>query len=627
LTAFEFYQQKLRGLDQAIERQQKRFATLQIARPATAIPGLLLIAYSIFGSAAPRGAWILGLVLMAVFLAIATWQEHLQWHLDWNRESRKFYRRLVARCMRHWDELPALRSESVTESFRSELSEDLDLFGDRSLYRWLSLAATESGARQLAIWMTRWENEATLIERQRAVRFLAEDRDWRIRFWDASHAFRSGNSRLESISKWSDSDGFFVRYPWLRLATWFGPLLVLLSVALLFSAYRSQNMLVAEIGFGALVLAVVSNLFVTVGFVGKVHDIFVWIGGANRELQAFCDLISCVAQIRSQEPLLSRLGEQMKTRSGSAMEALRILRFRMSFVGLQRNPLFYFPYWALQLLFLWDFHILAWLESWRSKHGNDIPKWIDSVAQLETLVSAATVADEHPDWGYPAWKKDTGTRIRIANLAHPTIADKARVANDLTLATTTPLLLVTGSNMAGKSTLLRSLGVNIALSWVGAPAACSAWTAPNFDLASSIRVKDSLQDGVSFFMAELKRLKSVVDWAHEKQAEQGIPTLILLDEILQGTNSRERKIAVQSVLEHLTGLGSTVAASTHDLELAKTPLLERIAQIVHFREFFETVDGQQVMRFDYKMRPGVTPTTNALKLLELVGLPNRDGNP
>ncbi|MFN9851066.1 MAG: MutS-related protein, partial [Planctomycetota bacterium] len=237
------------------------------------------------------------------------------------------------------------------------------------------------------------------------------------------------------------------------------------------------------------------------------------------------------------------------------------------------------------------------------------------------------VADEHPDWGYPAWKKDTGTRIRIENLAHPTIADKARVANDLTLATTTPLLLVTGSNMAGKSTLLRSLGVNIALSWVGAPAACSAWTAPNFDLASSIRVKDSLQDGVSFFMAELKRLKSVVDWAHEKQAEQGIPTLILLDEILQGTNSRERKIAVQSVLEHLTGLGSTVAASTHDLELAKTPFLERIAQIVHFREFFETVDGQQVMRFDYKMRPGVTPTTNALKLLELVGLPNRDGNP
>jgi DNA mismatch repair ATPase MutS len=264
--------------------------------------------------------------------------------------------------------------------------------------------------------------------------------------------------------------------------------------------------------------------------------------------------------------------------------------------------------------------ILTWLESWRKAYGHELSRWIDAVGQLESLTSAATVADEQPDWCYPSWTTQAGRGLAIEQLAHPLLPEKARVANDLTMVDERPLLLVTGSNMAGKSTLLRSLGVNIALSWTGAPVASRTWTAPNFDLASSIRVKDSLQDGVSFFMAELKRLKSVVDWAHERQAERGIPTLILLDEILQGTNSRERQIAVQSVLEHLTQLGCTVAASTHDLDLAKIPFVERTAQVVHFREFFETVEGREVMRFDYKMREGVTPTTNALKLLELVGL-------
>jgi DNA mismatch repair ATPase MutS len=206
-------------------------------------------------------------------------------------------------------------------------------------------------------------------------------------------------------------------------------------------------------------------------------------------------------------------------------------------------------------------------------------------------------------------------------LGHPLIPDPLRVLNDVQIAESQPLLLVTGSNMAGKSTLLRSLGINTVLGRLGSRVACSSWTGPNCALASSIRVQDSLADGVSFFMAELKRLRSISDATRKHQASGGQRvSLVLLDEILQGTNSRERQIAVEQVLDQFVQLGALVVASTHDLELANCPGIVKVAQVVHFREYFEQIDGVEQMRFDYKMRQGVTPTTNALKLLEMVGL-------
>ncbi len=176
--------------------------------------------------------------------------------------------------------------------------------------------------------------------------------------------------------------------------------------------------------------------------------------------------------------------------------------------------------------------------------------------------------------------------------------------------------------MAGKSTLLRSLGLNQILARTGSPVCASSFASPLFDLATSICVRDSLKEGVSFFMAELKRLKEVVDIAQHAatQRETLPPVMFLLDEILQGTNSRERQIAVMKVIQRLLECQAVGAISTHDLELADQPEIQSFSQIVHFREYFETIDGVQKMRFDYLMRPGPTPTTNALKLLHMVGL-------
>jgi DNA mismatch repair ATPase MutS len=306
---------------------------------------------------------------------------------------------------------------------------------------------------------------------------------------------------------------------------------------------------------------------------------------------------------------------------------LRRLQRIMALAGLQRSPLFFIPYLILQVFVLWDVRVLEALERWKKGVGDETAGWIDAIGTIEALGSAASIADEYPDWCMPTLDtKDKSVSQSLplfaaTGVAHPLLKDASRVPNSVCIARDQPLLLVTGSNMAGKSTLLRSVGVNAILSRLGAPVCAQAWQGASFELASSIQVQDSLQDGVSFFMAELKRLRSVVDAAQQQHRSDGKQMMVLLDEILQGTNSRERQIAVEHVLDKLVEFGCVVLTSTHDLEMAGNRRIQEIAQVVHFREHFENIDGKEVMRFDYIMHPGVTPTTNALKLLAMVGLP------
>jgi DNA mismatch repair ATPase MutS len=241
-------------------------------------------------------------------------------------------------------------------------------------------------------------------------------------------------------------------------------------------------------------------------------------------------------------------------------------------------------------------------------------------------MSIAALRDEYPTWCRPSFEQPTpDATLRAVAIGHPLLRDDDRVCNDVSVGPPGTVLLVTGSNMSGKSTLLRSIGLNVALAAVGAPVCAREFSLPSVELASSIRVSDDVSQGVSFYMAELKRLKSVVDHAREMSGLADRVCLFLLDEILQGTNSRERQIAVVQVLRHLIDSRSIGAISTHDLELADEPELAEIAHVVHFRETIHPdASGNEQMTFDYRMRDGVSPTTNALRLLKMVGLGERE---
>jgi DNA mismatch repair ATPase MutS len=266
-----------------------------------------------------------------------------------------------------------------------------------------------------------------------------------------------------------------------------------------------------------------------------------------------------------------------------------------------------------------DFHVLAGMERWQRRHGSAVRRWLEAVVWTESISSLATLAHDNPHWCLPAVEQFPDKKLVAQQLGHPLIADKHRVPNDVELGPEGTFVLVTGSNMSGKSTLLRTVGLNVILAQAGAPVCARELRMPPMTLATSMRTRDSLADGVSFFLAELRRLKQIVDESRSSQKNSQL-FLYLLDEILQGTNSAERHIAVSRIIGHLIAQDSIGMVSTHDLELAQSPILTSACRTVHFRESFTSRDGEEQMIFNYVLRSGLAPTTNALKLLKYVGL-------
>jgi len=626
MLAADAYLLHVRSLESKIRDRSRIMQRLVWIRLGLALPGLALILGGLALNEESGWSWKIGILLFVGFLAAATWHEMNLWFVSQLRQRLYGYRRLLARCHRNWAELPPLPTEEFCKGYYTELSRDLDLFGDRSLYRWCSLAMTQSGSKNLCEWLTNWAPSECIEERQAAVQELAKNRAWRESFFETTCDYRNQQASPEGLADWC-LDGFhFAKRPWIQWLSWLSPIVLVTGIALIVAFQFQDYELGQRVGLGMVLGGAAVNFLLTMVIIGPIHDIFINIGTANRELQSLLNMIRAIKKLESKQGLLSRIRGKCFDESHSAEDALSQLQRIMALAGMQRSPLLFIPYLLLQIAFLWDVRVLELLERWKMKFGARSSGWLEAIGMTETLVSAAAIADEYRSWAFPksidqnAMNSSTAPLLEIVGVAHPLLKDESQVPNSVTITRDKPLLLVTGSNMAGKSTLLRSIGVNSMLSRLGAPVCARSWSGAVCELASSIRVQDSLQDGVSFFMAELKRLRSVVDSAQKENHAHGKQMLVLLDEILQGTNSRERQIAVEHVLDKLVECGCIVITSTHDLEMAGNESIERIAQVVHFREHFELVEGQQVMRFDYIMRPGVTPTTNALKLLEMVGL-------
>jgi hypothetical protein len=618
-TALDSYREQSESIRAAITESKKLGARLIQLRVATALPGLVLIAFGVLDSSVGSWAWQLGLGLIVGFLAFATWYENLMWGVAKKELQLYGFGRLTARCERNWQKLDRIPAESECDAFVTDWTRDLDVFGDRSLHRWFSLAMTHTGTRSIAKWLTNWVEPSVIRLRQEAVQELSRNREWRLAYYEIACGSRDQKTNPEAIVEWCKRPKHFEGRAWLYWLTWIGPILIPIGLVILIASVVREAQLGQIVGLFVLLGGAALNLLLSMFVIGPVHDLFHRLGAANRELRTLLDWIDCAGKLKPTSPMLQGIVARLFDESRHAHQSIRDLQRLMSLAGMQRSPLFFVPYVVLQLLVLWDIRILMRLEKWKGRYEGDVEPWMQALGELEALSSAATIADEYPDWTYPEIG-ERGTLLSTIRAAHPLLKDSQRVPNDLQISESQRLLLVTGSNMAGKSTMLRCIGVNSLLARTGAPVCAERWTSESFQITTSIRVQDSLQDGVSFFMAELKRLRSVVDQANAESKPDGKRMLILLDEILQGTNSRERQIAVDSVLKRLIDLKAIVLASTHDLELASSDQMSRAAQVVHFREFFELVDGKQVMKFDYVMRPGVTPTTNALKLLELVGL-------
>jgi hypothetical protein len=402
--------------------------------------------------------------------------------------------------------------------------------------------------------------------------------------------------------------------PWLKWLTRISATVLVLSLV-----GALTGLIPAEAAFLTITAIACLHLLLLARYGGQVFNVLDRIGVRSHDIAQYRPLFETISAFPDDVSLFAKLHAHMGKTPREPLESLAGLTRLVHFANLRRDGLFGVPYYLSQLFLLTDFHVLALMERWQQKHGSAVRNWLEAVGRTEAISSLATLAHDNPHWAIPVVEERPEKTIVAHQLGHPLIADERCARNDVEVGPAGTFVLVTGSNMSGKSTLLRAVGLNVILAQAGAPVCANQLHMPPVQLATSMRTRDSLADGVSFFMAELRRLKEIVDQSRASKNSSRV-CLYLLDEILQGTNSAERHIAVSRIVGHLIEYGSIGMVSTHDLELAHSPTLETACRTVHFRESITGRDGDERMTFDYVLRPGLAATTNALKLLKFVGL-------
>jgi DNA mismatch repair ATPase MutS len=312
---------------------------------------------------------------------------------------------------------------------------------------------------------------------------------------------------------------------------------------------------------------------------------------------------------RFEDPHLSELQQALEpTRGVTASAAMKRLDSLAGLAALRHNALIYI---VAELLLSWDVWCAFLLDRWRARYGARVDGWLEALSELEALAALATFADEHPGYAWPELAGDS-PHFRAVALGHPLIVPPQRVVNDVTLDAEVAALMITGSNMSGKSTMLRSVGIAAVLAQAGGPVCAQQLALSPLRVITSMRVGDALDRGASRFYMEVRKLKRVVD-----ELDGEVPLLFLLDEVLHGTNSRERNIGAKAVVKHLVAHGAIGAVSSHDLGLVELEsLTDGRVMNVHFEDHLEAGE----MRFDYRMKAGPVSTSNALRLMREVGI-------
>ncbi|MDQ4044996.1 MAG: hypothetical protein M3173_06060, partial [Chloroflexota bacterium] len=403
---------------------------------------------------------------------------------------------------------------------------DLNVIGDESLLRRIGTPVTAMGWRALEGWLLSPASPEAIRQRQPAVRELGTDIDLRHEVEQTGIGEELDLAALTDLLAWAEAPRLLAGRQWLLALAWLGPLtLAALALAHLFGVIATPLW----------VLALAFNLIVTQFLAGDVATEVDHVGGASGSLRGYRHIVDQLEEHQPRAPLLRVIHESLFGGNGDGAASIRRLNRAIAFV-MPRGSLLYIP---LQMAFAWDLHVAGALDRWKAASGGRLRGWFDTLGEWEALSALGVLVWDHPDWAMPVVEPDRDA-LRAENLRHPLLPVDIAVGNDVVIGPAGTFLFVTGSNMSGKSTLLRAAGANAVLAQSGGPVAADAMALPPVDIVTTMRVEDSLAHGVSFFLAELQRLKQVIDAADSARER---PVLYLLDEILQGTNTAERQIA------------------------------------------------------------------------------------
>jgi hypothetical protein len=587
-AAHQEYSRRLKDRQATAAHLQRKHLWLGNARIALFIA--ILVQCWITGKTGfPSVYWLL--LPVAAFIALVIAHRRVVSGLASARRAVAVYSRGLARIEDRW----AGSGENGNE-FKDPLhmyAEDLDILGDGSLFQLLSTARTNMGKQCLARWLLTHAALPEIRERQAAVAELKSRLDLREDLAVVGESERIA-AKPEPLVAWaSDESG-------LQDGRWWASALAALSIATMVLGFKWL--------WTPFVVALLINGIITSRARHRLEKIFAGIGDTHKDLDSLALLLRRIESEKFQSPMLQQLQARLLTHGLPPSACIARLDTLTDLDDSRHN-------WFVRVFdipLLYSMQIAFALERWRRTYGSGIEAWLSVVGEIETLASIAAYSYEHAEDPFPEFAPaESEPCFEGDALGHPLLPDDKCVRNDVRLGGNSQVLLVSGSNMSGKSTYLRVVGINSVLAMMGAPVRAARLRLSRAAVGASMRVSDSLQKGISHFYAEIKRLRQVVDLSATQ------PTLFLLDEVLQGTNSQDRRVGTEGVLRTLIRNSAIGLVTTHDLALTSLEEVfpERVRN-AHFQERFE----HDSLSFDYCLRPGVVTTSNGVELMKSIGL-------
>ncbi len=476
---------------------------------------------------------------------------------------------------------------------------DLDIFGKASLYQYINRTTSQIGGSTLAQWLLAPASAATINQRQTAVKELATKPEYRQELQALGKEKKIQTATQTRLQEWFAGSNYFITNKFWLILQYLIPASVIAFIVLnifdVVNNYARNYCLLAAAVIAGFIFKKVTPLHQQVS---KIAD----------ELGVLADSIKTIEQEKLTSPLLQQLQAQFVQKNNSASIQLKELQKILERLDLRYNPVVFIP---LDIILQWDLQQAIALEKWKQRNANTVLEWFTALGEIEALNSFATVAFNHPDWCYPTLQQQHFF-IEGKTIGHPLINTTKRVDNDITITDCGEVMLITGSNMAGKSTYLRSIGVNVVLAMAGAPVCANKFSLSPVTIISSMRISDNLEESTSTFYAELKKLKTIID-----KVNAGEKIFILLDEILRGTNSLDRHTGSEALIKQMIKHKAACIIATHDIELAK--LQETYPQNILNYHFDVQVSNEELY-FDYKLKKGICTSLNASILMKKIGI-------
>jgi len=473
-------------------------------------------------------------------------------------------------------------------------SYDLDLFGEGSLFQFINRTTTTGGQQKLAGWLIQPFNlKEEILQRQEAIRELAQLHEWRLQFLAEGQMFEETRVLHEEIFSWAGFDLKLKKASLVKRLIFITPVLTIISA------------IPAFIGIGNLFLWImifVQWIFLTV-YWKKISDYFQFFGRKSELLSKYVLLLRLIEDQSFKSVLLKQMQNKVR-QPESAGKIFRQLKRLVEQFEFRQNILVGF---FMNSLFLWDIRCVYRLWEWHHRHHNNLTDWLEVISESDALISLANFANNQNGFVYPEISENDFC-FKANELGHPLLHENKRVCNDFEIEGLSKVMIVTGANMAGKSTFLRSVGVNLILAGTGAPVCAEKMVFTPIELYTNMRTTDSLLKDESYFFAELKRIKGVLDLL-----QKGERIFVILDEMLKGTNSTDKLNGSKELIHQLISLKTHGIVATHDLGL--TELVQKYPSSIK-NQCFEVLLHADELKFDYKLSEEVTRTMNATCLMK-----------